>query len=611
MGSLLLFSLGPIQEFIASARRCQDLWFGSHLLGDLAWAAARVAQQTVGADAIIFPGVAETDFDGSSKSIANKLLVRVEEATALPALAKEMEKAIHERLLEHWAGVERVIDRTKGAMELLHREAARAQIEDLIETAWVGVDASEGYEAARNRSERLLAARKNTKMFAPPSWGAEVPKCALDGNRESVIDEAAFPKKATKESTRILYEGYRAHPRERLSAVGILKRHGAEDPSKSFGRPKFDSTSDVAMFPWLSGVLQIPGIEEEWRILRTVLEQQLGSDVNEQLAEAPGEIFFEGRLEEYAEEHEASKEELRAAKAAQLRFLSFVRRSNLRPAEPIPYYALLLADGDRMGRAIDAAGDFETHQRLSKALADFADGVAKTVEHYEGSCIYAGGDDVLALLPLHTVLECARDLESDFRGAMSPFAAGDQGPTLSVGVAVGHHIARMDETLDLARRAEALAKVQRNSLAVIVDKRSGPPVEVVGAWDAKAPLDERIDWMAGLHRRDALSDKAAFELSALERLVDDGKHARPRAEQLKSLEGVLKAELLRTLVRKQPQRGKQEKLETEVSDKLEQLGILDPAALGRELQVARLFADAANQSEGPRKAEDTGKEEDV
>ena len=33
---MLLISLGPVQDFIASARRCQDLWFGSWLLSDLA-----------------------------------------------------------------------------------------------------------------------------------------------------------------------------------------------------------------------------------------------------------------------------------------------------------------------------------------------------------------------------------------------------------------------------------------------------------------------------------------------------------------------------------------------------------------------------------------------
>ena len=39
MTHLLLISIGPVQDFIASARKAQDLWFGS-LLSDLSAAVA-------------------------------------------------------------------------------------------------------------------------------------------------------------------------------------------------------------------------------------------------------------------------------------------------------------------------------------------------------------------------------------------------------------------------------------------------------------------------------------------------------------------------------------------------------------------------------------------
>jgi CRISPR-associated protein Cmr2 len=37
---LWIISIGPVQEFIASARRSRDLWFGSWLLSELSKAAA-------------------------------------------------------------------------------------------------------------------------------------------------------------------------------------------------------------------------------------------------------------------------------------------------------------------------------------------------------------------------------------------------------------------------------------------------------------------------------------------------------------------------------------------------------------------------------------------
>lgn len=45
---LLAVHIGPVQEFIAAARRCQDLWYGSHLLGTLATHAADHTDKTLG-----------------------------------------------------------------------------------------------------------------------------------------------------------------------------------------------------------------------------------------------------------------------------------------------------------------------------------------------------------------------------------------------------------------------------------------------------------------------------------------------------------------------------------------------------------------------------------
>ncbi len=62
--TLLAVSLGPVQEFIASARSTSDLWAGSHLLSRLAWEAMRVICEELGPEAILFPrlrGVPQVD----------------------------------------------------------------------------------------------------------------------------------------------------------------------------------------------------------------------------------------------------------------------------------------------------------------------------------------------------------------------------------------------------------------------------------------------------------------------------------------------------------------------------------------------------------------------
>lgn len=62
--ALLSLSIGPVQPFIASARKMDDLWAGSHLLARLSWEAMRVVCERLGPDAILFPrlrGVPQVD----------------------------------------------------------------------------------------------------------------------------------------------------------------------------------------------------------------------------------------------------------------------------------------------------------------------------------------------------------------------------------------------------------------------------------------------------------------------------------------------------------------------------------------------------------------------
>lgn len=62
--ALLTLSIGPVQPFIASARKMEDLWAGSHLLARLSWGAMRVVAEQLGPDAILFPrlrGVPQVD----------------------------------------------------------------------------------------------------------------------------------------------------------------------------------------------------------------------------------------------------------------------------------------------------------------------------------------------------------------------------------------------------------------------------------------------------------------------------------------------------------------------------------------------------------------------
>jgi CRISPR-associated protein Cmr2 len=245
-----------------------------------------------------------------------------------------------------------------------------------------------------------------------------------------------------------------------------------------------------------------------------------------------------------------------------------------------------------MGRAIDEQHDIAHHQKLSRQLTLFAKSVKAIVEgDHQGSLVYAGGDDVLALVPLHSVLACARALAQRFKNELSEFTLSEVdrdgralSPTLSVGIAISHHIEPLSDALHLARQAERIAKdAGRNALAITLSKRSGVDRTVTGQWNK---IDNRLDRFIWLHRAEAVPDGAAYELHDLALRLEGVK-----AE-------ALNAEAIRILKRKRAEQGQQTMAETTFSE-LGQL-INDPnltiEQLADELIIAREFASATAQA---------------
>jgi CRISPR-associated protein Cmr2 len=95
-----------------------------------------------------------------------------------------------------------------------------------------------------------------------------------------------------------------------------------------------------------------------------------------------------------------------------------------------------------------------------------------------GRVIYAGGDDVLALLPLSMAIQVAADLQRSYT------QQAGQGFTLSGGVAIAHHQAPLSGVLAAAREAEHAAKEMygRDALCVTALKRSGEALRVGAHW---------------------------------------------------------------------------------------------------------------------------------
>ena len=571
---LVIVHVGPVQDFIAAARRSRDLWFGSWMLSELSKAAALeiVRQNGNDIECLIFPAPSNfQELQSEDFNVANKVVAMLKESP------EELGKSVRDAILDRLHAIRNeAYKKVKGRFD---RTTAEEQVNDVLEFFWAACSVNGEYGHAREVAECLLAARKATRDFTAVTWGSSIFKSSLDGQRESVIPEPVYDQirdgQMTKERLR---RDYGVRVGERLCGVGLLKRHG----KRGSGDDRFFSTSHVAALPLLKRLTDETATKKYIESLKQlgILSDELGNVPTSHPAfeRHDGHLLFEERLSEFFEE----EDKLKNAKEALHEF----RRAALDNKSAIPYYALLLADGDRMGKAIDAQETAEQHRALSQTLTRFARSAAVIVKDYEGSLVYSGGDDLLAFVPLHTVLVCARCLSDTFRQELATFkvleGVKQTSPTLSVGIVVAHHLDPLSDALTLARAGEKAAKSVdgKNALAVTVSKRSGADRTVKGPW---GNLDQRLEWFIKLHRTDAIPDGAAYEFRDLAQRLDE-----------QQLQAAMMKEAVRILRRKEPRRG-QEAIANDVRERLERYITAEGASLKEladELIIAREFAAA-------------------
>lgn len=239
------------------------------------------------------------------------------------------------------------------------------------------------------------------------------------------------------------------------------------------------------------------------------------------------------------------------------------------------YYALLLFDGDRMGawlsddppHAISYRESFHPqvrdgfdkhakdnerlrqysdqrralspnrHLAISGALNDFSLTVARQIleTEYLGRLIYAGGDDVLAMMPVADLLPAAQRLRRAYSGHDPEHDAGDRKglvlqdgfallhgklmrmmgthATASAGAVIAHHQAPLGAVMRELRAAESRAKNAggRNALSLTLIKRSG------GALYFTAPWGEPVELLIDL--RDFLAEEGVSRRAVYNSLV--------------------------------------------------------------------------------------------
>lgn len=185
------------------------------------------------------------------------------------------------------------------------------------------------------------------------------------------------------------------------------------------------------------------------------------------------------------------------------------------------YYAVVNSDGDKVGtllkalcRYVDISEQSDRINSFSKACLDYAGEAAKLVGDYGGMTIYAGGDDLLFIAPVHSLLSLCSELDEMFKKTLKKGLEEVNLPddiinvSLSFGVVVQYVKYPLYEALERARVQLYKAKEScgkrpngseisgGNRLGIELVKHSGKTVQLMVENDKLEMIDNLINYRA-------------------------------------------------------------------------------------------------------------------
>lgn len=472
---LLLVQLGPVQDFIAQARSTRDLWSGSYMLSWLVAHAIRAVMEEGGLDEddVQMPSLANNPLVTALRdrdvpldldkvlipNLPNKALFAVPKGRAAE-LAAAASQAVGDALAAMGESVWTFLAESGNVcVNWKARWDAQLKAFPQVTWAWTDWDGSDAtWSAAYGRVNRNLAARRNTRDFA--QWPV-------------ACEEGSLAKDALSGREEIIGD-------DRFWA-GLRKTKGSlfKAPGHRYG------AMNLVKRLWI----RVDGEEE------SLTTRFFANALNFDRRDVQGGL--------------------------RVRSLPDIAKGNFSPRNP--YVAVLAFDGDRMGETVKAFGTTPAGlKQVSQTLSTFAlEKVRGAVERHGGFLVYAGGDDVLALLPASRALACAKAVRDAFRDAGTAAGYALEG---SCGIAVGHRQAPLQMLVKEAQRMEHVAKEKynRGAVAVALYKRSGEIIEWGTRWEEGRAL-ELLEKTAELSQADRLSARFPYALAALLRPYEFGK----------------------------------------------------------------------------------------
>ncbi len=485
---LFLFTIGPVQSFIAQARKTQDLYAGSQMLSSLIDEALRwlISEKKVLSDQdLIFPAA-------TVESKPNRLLCLVE-SDDIQQVGNELKRHLEDFFVNTIS--EKVLE------QATQREEIEAQLRDFLKMYWVAQPANaieQDYGKHITAIERLMGAVKNVRYF--DQFEEKGRKCSLNGEynvkfyRKNERDIHKSTAKKTWKERKFLFDEDIVYYETQPNGNNVTLKHIQEGEglcAVSFAKRLY-KTDKIESFPSVAYIA-----------LKDTLKQLCDTNIVSYCEFV--NLITEKEKKEYQFLYEENHTETKLASANIMQGATRsnfdekykvlqrdIKDKNLKLAK---YYAILAFDADGMGQKLAECKTAKEHEDLSSLLGKFATAASTYLDSgNKGKTVYAGGDDFLGFVNLNHLFEVLKDLRELFddkvNKKLTELDYTHLKLTFSAGVAIAHYKHPLGEVLSYARQMEKKAKKidgistqpTKNAFAIAVLKHSGEIHETVWKW---------------------------------------------------------------------------------------------------------------------------------
>ncbi len=531
-----IFTIGPVQSFISSAKKTKDFWAGSYLLSYLTWTALEVVirESSNNIDDIVFPAI-----DGQPLYELSVLNKKNEEELKLPTLPnrfmalldknkssyilRKCEKAVKDRLND-------IIDFIIYEENIKSNDGLRIkkQIDKLLEIYWISIPFEQDldleievgcrgsdsqYSVLTSLSEELLGSRKNLRNFEQQKENGH--KCHICGEREGIVKDRYVDKNPKNNP-------------KKLCGVCLLKRHFDKYFTKRVLEKEGDkkeiyypSVVEVAIMDYKKKIVENADENTIKKLVELIKDDELNEGYdkgiqnwyikkfNLKLDELSSKKEFlgidGGYLDINGDKLKDVNDEL---KSKFMRLLSELQKVKDKTGKRIKfnkYYALIYLDGDSMGKwvsgemikkAEEEGMSPKLHYLVSKSLTNYTKHVKKIFEKKKGVIVYAGGDDVVAFVNLEDLFDVMRELRAYFSGYINENGEIDyendgiirgeneditlgKKASASMGVCIAHYKKPLRLVIKKAKEMEALAKKHKTTINEKTEEKNAFAIAVL------------------------------------------------------------------------------------------------------------------------------------